>query len=207
MTRRYGMLIDLQRCTGCNTCSVACKQENNLPQGVWWTRVVTVGGNGDGIPAGQYPDLRLDYLPLACQHCAQGPCVDVCPANATSRREDDGVVTQDPALCIGCRSCMTVCPFTSVRVFADEQPRFTLPFPTGDNPLAHRAHTVEKCTFCAHRLARGENPVCVDVCPARARTFGDLNNPTSEVAQMITARLHFQLLVEKGTEPSVYYLT
>ncbi|MBI5301793.1 MAG: 4Fe-4S dicluster domain-containing protein [Chloroflexi bacterium] len=204
---RYVMLIDLRLCTGCNTCSVACKQENNLPEGVWWTRVVTIGGNGDDLPAGNYPDLRLEYLPLACQHCAQGPCVDVCPSTATSRREQDGVVVQDPGLCIGCRSCMMVCPFTSVRVFADEQPRYALPFPTGDNPLVHRAHTVEKCTFCAHRLARSENPACVDVCPVQARKFGDLNDPTSEVAQLLAARLHFQLLVEKGTEPSVYYLT
>ncbi len=207
MANRYVMLIDLQLCTGCNTCSVACKQENNLPEGVWWTRVVTIGGDGDDLPAGVYPNLRLEYLPLACQHCEQGPCVDVCPATATSRREQDGVVLQDPALCIGCRSCMMVCPFTSVRVFSDEQPRYALPFPTGDNPLVHRARTVEKCTFCAHRLARGQDPACVDVCPAKARTFGDLNDPASKVAQLVASRLHFQLLTEKGTDPSVYYLT
>lgn len=206
MSKRYVMVIDLQLCTGCNTCSVACKQENNLPDGVWWTRVVIVGGNGEDAPAGIYPDLRLDYLPLACQHCATGPCIDVCPSLATTQRED-GIVMQDPSLCIGCRYCMIVCPFTSVRVFADEQPRYFLPFPTGENPLSHRGSTVEKCTFCAHRLMRGEEPACVQACPTRARTFGDLNDSDSKVARLLVERPHFRLLIEKGTEPSVYYLT
>ena len=206
MPQHYVMLIDLQLCTGCNTCSVACKQENNLPEGVWWTRVVTIGGDGDDAPIGTYPDLRLEYMPLACQHCADGPCVQVCPSGATSRR-DDGIVMQDPSLCIGCRYCMMVCPFTSVRVFSEDQPRFALPFPVGDNPIVHRGQTVEKCTFCAHRLDRGELPACVEVCPSRARIFGDLNDPTSEVARTLNSRLHFQLLPEKQTDPSVYYLT
>ena len=206
MARRYVMLIDLQLCTGCNTCSVACKQENNLPQGVWWTQVVTVGGDGEDAPAGTYPDLRLDYLPLACQHCANGPCIDVCPSSATSRRED-GIVMQDPSLCIGCRYCMMVCPFTSVRVFADEHPKYVLPFPTGENPIPHRGSTVEKCTFCAHRVVRGEQPACVESCPTTARTFGDLNDPTSQVAQLLAVRPHFSLLADKGTGSSVYYLT
>lgn len=206
MTKRYVMVIDLQLCTGCNTCSVACKQENNLPEGVWWTQVVTVGGNGEDAPAGTYPDLHLDYLPLACQHCANGPCIDVCPSGATTRR-NDGIVMQDPGLCIGCRYCMIVCPFTSVRVFADEQPRYVLPFPTGENPISHRGSTVEKCTFCAHRLSRNEEPACVQACPTRARAFGDLNDPASQVARLLIERPHFSLLVEKGTQPSVYYLT
>jgi molybdopterin-containing oxidoreductase family iron-sulfur binding subunit len=201
------MVIDLQLCTGCNTCSVVCKQENNLPEGVWWTQVVTVGGNGEDAPTGTYPDLRLDYLPLGCQHCANGPCIDVCPSSATVRREEDGIVMQDPSLCIGCRYCMLVCPFTSVRVFADEPPRYVLPFPTGENPLSHRGSTVEKCTFCAHRLMRGDEPACVQACPTKARTFGDLNDSTSKVARLLAERPHFRLLVEKGTQPSVYYLT
>jgi molybdopterin-containing oxidoreductase family iron-sulfur binding subunit len=205
-SKHYVMVIDLQLCTGCNTCSVACKQENNLPEGVWWTQVITVGSNGDESPEGVYPDLRLEYLPLACQHCADGPCIDVCPTSATFRR-DDGLVMQDPSLCIGCRYCMMVCPFTSVRVFAEDEPRYALPFPTGGNPMVHRGHTVEKCTFCAHRLALGLEPACVAVCPARARTFGDLNDPASEVAELLHIRPHFQLLTDKGTEPSVYYLT
>lgn len=206
MPKRYVMVIDLQACTGCYTCAVACKQENNLPEGIWWMQVITAGSNGNGAPTGGYPDLRLEYMPLACQHCASGPCVEVCPTSATYRRED-GVVMQDPSLCIGCRYCMVVCPFTSVRVFSDAQPRHALPFPTGHNPLVHRAHTVEKCTFCAHRIARDEKPACVEACPVRAMTFGDLDDPASEVAVLLQSHPHFQLLAEKGTEPSVYYLT
>jgi molybdopterin-containing oxidoreductase family iron-sulfur binding subunit len=206
MSQHFVMVVDLHACTGCNTCSVACKQENNLPEGVWWTQVITVGSNGAEAPTGDYPRLQLDYLPLGCQHCRSGPCVDVCPSSATYRRED-GIVMQDPNLCIGCRYCMMVCPYTSVRVFSDARPRYALSFPTGDNPIAHRAKTVEKCTFCAHRVSRGMEPACVVVCPSRARYFGDRNDPDSEVSRLLCTRPHFQLLVEKGTAPSVYYLT
>lgn len=205
MTSQYVMLIDLQLCTGCNTCSVACKQENNLPDGVWWTQVFTVGQEGEDRPTGLFPDLQLTYLPLSCQHCQEAPCLEVCPSGAT-QRSGNGVVELDPSLCIGCRYCMMVCPYTGVRVYAEEV-HHSLPFPTGDNPLVHRARTVEKCTFCAHRLAQGLQPVCVEFCPMEARHFGDLNDEESEVARLLRTRPHFQLLVEQGTQPSVYYLT
>ena len=205
MTKRYIMVIDLQACTGCNTCSMACKQENNLPDGVWWTQVVTLGANGSDSPVGEYPNLFMDYLPLGCQQCANAPCVEVCPSLATTRTED-GLVIQDPTLCIGCRYCMVVCPFTGVRVFAGETIRYSLPFPTGDNPIIHRPSTLEKCNFCAHRLARGLLPACVDACPMVARTFGDSNDPNSEVSELLRNRPHFQLLVEKGVDPSTFYL-
>jgi molybdopterin-containing oxidoreductase family iron-sulfur binding subunit len=200
------MLIDLLACTGCNTCTVACKQENNLPEGIYWTQVISLGHNGDELPGGVYPDLHLDYLPLACQHCAESPCIEVCPRAAAYRDEEWGIVMQDPSLCIGCRYCMMVCPYTSVRVYSGENVRFSLPFPTGENPIGHRPKSVEKCTFCIHRLQRGLLPACVESCPVNARTFGDRNDPTSEVSRLLRTRLHFQLLVEKGTEPSVYYL-
>lgn len=206
MTMRYVMLIDLQICTGCNTCSVACKQENNLPDGVWWTQVITLSVNGNDAPAGQYPDLRMDYLPLGCQHCANAPCVEVCPSSATSRTEE-GVIVQDTTLCGGCRYCMLVCPYTGVRVFAGETLQYALPFPTGDNPILHRPATVEKCTFCYHRLSKGQQPACVEACPLKARAFGDLNDPNSEVSELLRTRPHFQLLVEKGADPSTFYLT
>jgi len=83
--KHYVMVIDLHACTGCDTCSVACKQENNLPEDVWWTRVITVSANGEANNGHAYPDVRLDYLPLGCQHCVEGPCVDVCPTAATFR--------------------------------------------------------------------------------------------------------------------------
>ncbi len=207
MNKRYVMLIDLQACTGCNTCTIACKQENNLPEGVLWTQVISLGPPGSDPPAGGYQRLSLDYLPLACQHCADGPCVEVCPTAATYREAETGVVKQDPSLCIGCRYCMLVCPFTGIRVFASENIHFGLPYPTGDNPLLHRAKTVEKCTFCAHRLGQGLQPACVEACPLNARIFGDLNDSTSEVSHLLRTRAHFRLLLEKGTRPGVYYLT
>ena len=206
MSERYVMVVDLEACTGCHTCTVACKQENNLPEGVAWIQIVSIGSDGDEAPAGDYPDLQLEYLPLACQHCASGPCVEVCPTSATARSAN-GTVTLDPSLCIGCRYCMIVCPYTSVRVFADSQLRYALPYPTGSNPMIHRAKTGEKCAFCAHRLVQELQPACVEACPTRALIFGDLNDPNSDVAQLLRARPHFQLLVENGTEPSVYYLT
>ena len=203
--KRYVMVIDLQLCIGCDTCSVACKQENNLPENVWWTRVIHVHAEYQPGVRSAYPDLKTEFLPLACQHCASGSCVEVCPTSATSRAPE-GYVMQDPSLCIGCRYCTIVCPFTGVRVYTAEQPSYALPFPTGDNPMVHRAKTVEKCTFCAHRLERGEQPACIEVCPVQARTFGDLNDPESDVSRLLRSRPHFRLLVEKGTEPSVYYL-
>jgi molybdopterin-containing oxidoreductase family iron-sulfur binding subunit len=206
MARQNVMVIDLQRCTGCNTCSVACKQENNLPEGVWWTQVITVSLNGEDTPSGNFPDLHLDYLPLACQHCVDAPCLEVCPSEATHRSDELGVVELDPTLCIGCRYCMLVCPYTGVRVYASEL-HYELPFATGGNPMIHRERTVEKCTFCAHRLEQGLLPACVDSCPMEARKFGDLGDPHGEVAELLRSRAHFQLLVEKGTRPSVYYLT
>jgi dimethyl sulfoxide reductase iron-sulfur subunit len=208
VTKRYAMLIDLRACIGCNTCSVACKQENNLPNGIAWTRVVSLGANNiEEAPAGWYPELSLDYLPLACQHCANSPCIEVCPRSAAYLDPEGGWVMQDPSLCIGCRYCMVVCPYTSVRVYSGDVLAYSLPFSTGENPLAHRAKTVEKCTFCAHRVKLGLRPACVEACPLNARTFGDLDDPGSEVAELLRARPHFQLLLEKGTEPSVYYLT
>lgn len=200
---RYVMIIDLTLCAGCETCAVACKQENNLPDGVWWTQLITVEANGNGF--GPVNEMRLDYLPLSCQHCMDAPCVEVCPTSAAFRRKD-GIIMQDPSLCIGCRYCMAVCPYTGVRVFSGAKPAYISPFPTGSNPIVHRSHTVEKCTFCAHRLDRGKLPVCVETCPMKARIFGDLDDPNSEVSQRLRDTPHFQLLVEKGTMPSVFYL-
>jgi len=206
MAKRYVMIVDLNACIGCDTCTIACKQENNLPNGVAWTQILTFGTQPPDYSEGTYPHLRREYLPLACQHCANSPCVEVCPTEATYRRIEDGIVMQDPSLCIGCRYCMVVCPFTSVRVYAEDQPTYALPFPTGNNPIGHRARTVEKCTFCLHRLLRGQQPACVEACPVKARIFGDLNDPESEVTELLRTRPHFRLLIDKGTQPSVYYL-
>lgn len=200
------MVIDLQACIGCNTCTVVCKQENNLPIGVLWTQVLTVGSNSGHLIQDRSQELELDYLPLGCQHCANAPCLEVCPTSATSRHPETGVINLDTSLCIGCRYCMMVCPYTGVRIYAGERLHFSIPFPTGSNPILHRPRTVEKCTFCVHRLVKGLSPACVENCSMNARTFGDLNDPRSVVAALLRSRPYFQLLPEKGTQPSVYYL-
>ena len=207
MARQYGMVIDTYRCIGCFTCAVACKGENNLPNGIWWNRILTEGGEDMDTPAGVYPNLKMTHYPLACQHCGNPLCVKSCPVGATYKDEDTGVVRQDYDKCIGCRMCMAACPYTGVRSFNWEEPRYYVDFPCGDpDAPAHQKHAVEKCTLCWHRLAKGLEPSCIEACPGRARYFGDLNDPNSEVSKLIASRESKQLLPEKGTRPSVYYL-
>lgn len=202
------MLVDIKRCIGCHTCAVTCKVENNLPNGVWWNRTLTVGGEQIDTPAGLFPDLQLGFITLACQHCENPACVKVCPVGATYKRPEDGVVVQDYDRCIGCRYCMVACPYTGVRQFNWHEPAYHVDHAVGDAAVPeHQTNTVEKCTFCFHRLAQGKLPACIEQCPARARHFGDLNDPESEVSVLLRTRSHFQLLAEKGTKPSVYFLT
>jgi molybdopterin-containing oxidoreductase family iron-sulfur binding subunit len=146
-------------------------------------------------------------ITLSCQHCENPACTRVCPVGATYKRKEDGVVIQDYDKCIGCRMCIAACPYTGVRSFNWEEPQYYLDFAVGDASVpAHQKHVVEKCTFCNHRLAKGEEPACVNLCPGRARYFGDLNDPESKVSKLIASRECKQLLPEKGTNPSVYYL-
>lgn len=203
----YGFALDGQRCIGCQTCSVACRIENNLPQGTWWNRALTDGGEDMDTPAGIFPDVKMSYLTVACQHCENPACVKVCPVGATYRDEETGIVRQDYDKCIGCRMCMSACPYTGVRSFNWEEPKFTIDFSVGDADVpSHQKHVVEKCTMCWHRLAKGEEPACVEVCPARARFWGDLDDPDSEVSRLVREREHMRLLEDRGTNPSVYYL-
>lgn len=206
--KRLVMLVDIKRCIGCNTCAMACKVENNVPNGIWWNRVLTIGGDQMDTPAGDYPHLQMHYITLACQHCENPPCTKVCPVGATYKRPEDGIVMQDYDRCIGCRYCMVACPYTGVRQFNWQAPQYNVDFPVGGEgvPL-HQKGTVEKCIFCVHRVDQGLQPACIAVCPARARYFGDLNDPDSEVSQILAQRSYFQLLPEKGTNPSVYFLT
>lgn len=205
--KRLAMVIDTRRCMACNSCTVACKIENNLPNNTWWNRVMTVGGENLDSPEGTYPSLKMMNVTVACQHCDNPACVKVCPVGATYQDPETGVVRQDYDKCIGCRMCMAACPYTGVRSFNWEEPQYHLDFAVGDADVSpHQKHTVEKCTFCWHRLAKGVQPACVEVCPARARHFGDLNDPESEVSKLIRDREYMQLLPERDTHPSVYYL-
>ena len=207
MAERLGMVIDMKACIACASCAVACKVENNLPDEVWWNRVLTDGGENPDTPAGVYPDLTMSNLVVACQHCDNPACVKVCPVGATYKDPETGVVRQDYDKCIGCRMCMSACPYTGVRSFNWEEPKHVVGHALGDADVpAHQKHVVEKCTMCWHRLAKGLQPACVEVCPARVRYFGDLNDPDSEISQLIREREYKQLLSSEGTNPSVYYL-
>lgn len=203
---RYVMVIDIDRCTGCNACAVACKVENNLPVDIWWNRILTMGGESMDTPKGRFPNLEMSFLPVACQHCDNPPCVKACPVKATYKNED-GLVVQDYDTCIGCRYCMVACPYNA-RVFNWKKPEYAIEVDTGDPAVAaHQYNVVEKCSFCSHRLAQGLKPACIDVCPSRARIFGDIDDPESDVSKAVKGRNYVKLLEEKGTEPSIFYLT
>lgn len=208
MANKYAIVVDMRRCIGCSSCGVACKLENNLPDQAWWNKVVTIGGNSDYTPAGEYGANTISYVTMQCQHCDKPACVDICPTGATYKDEETGIVMQNAEECIGCRSCIEACPYTGVRTFIEGDPVPALDWPVGsvDAPV-HVASTVEKCIMCHHRVTKGGIPACVEGCPARARFFGDLNDPESEVSRLIANREYTQLLPEEGTSPNVYYLS
>ncbi len=159
------------------------------------------------IPAGDFPNTTISYLPVNCQHCENPACVKVCPVGATYKDLETGIVRQDYDKCIGCRMCMAACPYTGVRSFNWEEPRYTLGMDLGSaNSPKHQKHTVEKCTMCWHRVAEGEEPACIVACRAVLASGGDFDDPSSEVSTLIRGREHAQLLSEEGTNPSVYYL-
>lgn len=205
---RYGFAIDLERCVGCHTCSVACRIENNLPEGVWWNRVMTDGGPDMDTPKGTFPNVEMGYVTLACQHCDNPACVNVCPVGATYIDPTTGAVRQDYDTCIGCRMCMAACPYTGVRSFNWEEPKSATGVVLGsDSVPSHQKHVVEKCSMCFHRIAEGLDPACIETCPSRARFWGDLDDPDSEISTLIAGRSFKKLLDDRGTSPKVFYLT
>jgi len=182
--KRYGMVIDQERCIGCEACSVACRIENNSTE--FWIKVETQGRKAKNTSAGKYQNLTLNYLPKLCNHCSIPPCTEVCPAEALQKR-DDGPVVLDQDLCTGCKACIEACPY-GVIVFNEE------------NNLA------EKCNLCIHRIGEGLEPFCVICCEGQAIHFGDLNDQASIIAQLLLKRINFQIKPEMGTNPSIYYL-
>lgn len=204
---RYGMVIDLKGCIGCQTCAVACKTAHNLPVGLWRNRVLTEGGESIDMAGGEFPNNHLNWRPITCQHCAEPACVEVCPAGATTKDETTGIVHQDTSKCIGCKSCIAACPYEGVRQYIEEEPAYHIDVKLGfaDEP-EHLKGTVEKCTFCDTRVDAGEVPACMEYCIGHARFWGDLDDPESEVSQLLSEREYKQLLPDEGTGPSVFYL-
>lgn len=195
----YGMLIDLRKCSACQSCAINCKVENNVPVGTFWREITMV-------TEGSFPNLKSLPVNMACQHCDNAPCVNVCPVTATYKRED-GIVVQDYDKCVGCKYCMVACPYEA-RSFNWEKP-FKDGHPTYLNPdvPVRPKHVVEKCTFCVHRADAGKpGPACVEACPTRALVFGDIDDPTSEIAKLIKSTGATVLHPEFGTKPRVYFV-
>lgn len=210
---RMAMVIDLRRCIGCRGCSVACKTENNVPLGVWNAAV-------KNIDWGQYPTPKKGFLPVLCNHCEGAdqkdgqtvpPCVNDCPqhpigkithngqttnAGATFKRAD-GSILYDRTKCIGCGACVEACPYGARHFDA---------FNKLTNAEKVNEIGIGKCTFCAHRIDNGVVPSCVNTCTGRARIFGDLNDPNSEVARLLKTHKVETLLTEEGTKPQVFYI-
>ncbi len=197
---RLGMVIDLKRCIGCYGCQVACKSENGTRPGTTYARLVK-------YESGTFPNVRRTTLPLLCMHCGDPPCVNVCPTGASQKRED-GIVFIDTEMCVGCRACMMACPY-GARYYQDEEHMYFGEVLTPFEEARYEDHiegVVEKCDFCRHRLEQGLEPACVANCMAKARIFGDLDDPESEVSRLIREDDGFQLNPDLGTDPSVFYL-
>jgi len=176
---RYAMTVDQKLCVTCNACVIACKNENQVPEGA--ARCWTVQ-----VEKGSFPLLSLETRSERCNHCENAPCVTACPTGA-SHYEDGGIVVVNPDKCVGCKACIVACPY-EVRYM-------------------HPEGYVDKCTFCIHRVREGLAPACVTVCPTKALKFGDLDDPRSEVHQELQTRQHKVLKPEEDTRPRLFFLT
>ena len=221
---RWGMVIDLDKCTGCQACVVACRQENNisfageqeakLGRAKFWMNLISE-------VKGSYPNVEMHFLPIPCMHCDKPPCTLVCPVEATYKNPE-GIVAQVYPRCIGVRMCISNCPYT-VRYFNWHAPSWPKEYEKGLNPdvYTRRKGITEKCNFCIHRIRNAKEkakkekrkirdgemiPACAETCPSEAIYFGDLNDPKSQVSRISKSRRAFRLLEDLGTEPKVFYL-
>jgi Fe-S-cluster-containing dehydrogenase component len=177
---RLAMAIDTLRCVGCMDCVVACKTENEVPEGYCRDWIATE-------VRGRFPTVAMEIRSERCNHCDRPPCVTCCPTGASHVEPFGALVLVERDLCIGCKACLAACPY--------------------DARFIHPEGYADKCTFCVHRVKEGLEPACVAVCPTRCMYFGDLDDPESEVSRRIASRPHHALLPEAGTRPRIFYLT
>ncbi len=175
----FAWVIDQTSCIGCHACTTACKSENEVPLGVnrTWVKYVETG---------TFPSTRRQIAVLRCNHCAEPPCVEVCPTRAMFQRSD-GIVDFDTGRCIGCKACLQACPYDAIYIDPEE-------------------HTAQKCNFCAHRVDQGLLPACVVVCPTESLVFGDLDDPASRASRLVSSRPTTVRRPEQGTRPKAFYL-
>ncbi len=214
VVRRWAMLIDLPKCLkeeNCVKCIEACNRVHNVPDvpeaahQVRWIRKLPfedVFPSQDYLPADLTSNL-VNFIPTFCNHCAQPACVRVCPTQATWKRED-GIVMMDWHRCIGCRYCMAACPY-GARSFNWTDPRPYIAGLNADFPTRTKG-VVEKCNLCEERLAKGQAPACVEVCPPKALIFGDLEDQNSSIRRVLRERYSIRRKPELGTNPGVYYI-
>ena len=224
MSHRWGMVVDLDKCTGCEACVVACHAENNIAtagpeeaargRAMHWLRV-------ERYWEGEFPDVKLKFRPVLCQQCDAAPCESVCPTYA-SHHTDEGLNAQVYNRCIGTRYCANACPY-NVRFFNFFNPKWDKPLQLQFNPdvSVREVGVMEKCTFCVQRIKAAEinaetnkrefkdgelQPACAQTCPATAIVFGDLNDPESKVSQLWTSGRGEKLLEDVGAQPKIVYL-
>jgi Fe-S-cluster-containing dehydrogenase component/formate-dependent nitrite reductase membrane component NrfD len=176
---RYGFVIDQDRCIGCHACTVACKEEHQVPLGVFRTWVKY-------IEKGEFPNTSRHFGVMRCNHCDSAPCATICPTNALYRRSD-GIIDFDNQRCIGCKSCMQACPYDALYIDPN-------------------SNTAAKCNFCAHRVEASLEPACVIVCPTQAIIAGDLDDPASKISRIVATQKVSVRKPEKGTQPKLYYV-
>ena len=195
---RYAMVIDLNTCVGCNACMAACAMENQTP--VWndeWRTYV------HDKEIGTAERVTRRFFPRLCNHCSNPPCMTVCPTGATYQL-DNGIVLVDEALCMGCGACAMACPYDARYPITYNDIKRGKEF--FGNDFRRERPSVDKCDFCAHRVAAGKKPACVETCVGESRMFGDLDDPNDPITELVASGAARPLMPHLGTHPNVYYI-